>query len=191
LRLAVLVLVLGHSVSFSAEGPANLSTEGGARKSYVGEAVEAVVGRVFGVEGDASDIKYHVFELTQHSPLSAATRSLVVPGWGQHFNNQPAKGTIFFITTAGALVGSVRLYNESTHSYDDYKKQGVQDGPLYDDYKNQRVTALALGGVTAVLWLAGVIDAYRNAYSPLYSKNPSIDVAFINDGARLVVKKNF
>ena len=174
-----------------AEPPANAMTEAPVTQSYVGEAAEAVVGRVFGVEGDASDIKYHVFELTHHSPVNAAARSLFVPGWGQHFNNQTAKGSILFITTVGALLGSIKLYDKSNDTHHEYESQGLKSSGLYDDYENERISALALGGVAAVLWTVGVMDAYKNAYSPLYSKNPSVDVAFGDDGARVVVRKNF
>lgn len=176
-----------------AEGPANVESDVSAPMpgSYVGQAAEAVVGRVFGVEGDASDIKYHVFELTNHSPASAATRSFFIPGWGQAFNNQRAKGTVFFFATVGALVGTVHMYNKAEHTYDDYKSVGARDSSLYDDYKSQRTRAIALGGVTALLWTIGVVDAYRHAYNPLYSQNPSVDVAFSDDGALIRLRKNF
>lgn len=37
-------------------------------------------------------------------PTSAAARSLVFPGWGQHYNGEPTKGTLFtFGVATGAL----------------------------------------------------------------------------------------
>ncbi|MCG3206217.1 MAG: hypothetical protein KCHDKBKB_02950 [Elusimicrobia bacterium] len=160
-------------------------------ENFVGEATQAVVGRVFGVEGEASDIKYHVFELTHHSPTSAAVRSLFIPGWGQHFNQQPAKGSIFFVTTVGALLGSMHLYNKADESYQAYTSQGVQNSSLYDDYEKERLGALLLGGTAGILWVVGIFDAYRQAYSPLYSKDSSVDVALKKDGAQLIFKKSF
>ncbi len=192
IRMALVLLFLSSPV-LRAEAPANAEYETAppVTGSYLGEAAGAVVGRVFGVEGDASDIKYHEIELTAHSPASAATRSAFIPGWGQHFNNQKAKGTVFFFVTVGALAGTVHLASKADRTYDDYKQLGVKNSSLYDDYKSEQTRAIALGSVTAVLWTIGVIDAYRHAYVPLYSKTTSFDVAFIDGGAEMSVRKKF
>lgn len=175
----------------AADQPANAGEEEAVRGSYVGEAADAVVGRVFGVEGRASDIMYHEYDFTTHTPASAAMRSLIIPGWGQSFNGQRTKGIIFFITTVGAAIGGIKLYDKSTRTHREYRNRGVRDDSIYDDYESQRTRAFALGGVAAVLWTAGVIDAYRHAYSRLYSKEASVDVVFVDDGAQITLKKSF
>lgn len=189
-----LALIVSHLLFVSslhaADQPANASDPINPG-SFVGEAAEAVVGRVFGVEGDASDIKYHAFELNHHSPGSSLVRSLVIPGWGQHFNRQKAKGSVFFLTTLGSLYASAHLYNQSVSSYHEYQAGGVKDSSRYEDYKDQRTQSLLYGGVAAILWVVGMVDAHRNAYNPLYSKEPSVDLAFIDEEARITLKKNF
>jgi hypothetical protein len=157
------------------------------------EAARAVVGRVFGVGGDAGDIKYHEFELTTHSPGNAAVRSLLIPGWGQQFNRQPTKGTLFFLTAVGAGAASVIAFKKSRDSYDTYKAKGVKDDSSYTDYVSQRNQAGVLGGLAIGLWIVSIVDAYRNAYTPLYGEGPprEIQVVLEDDGACLVYQKSF
>jgi hypothetical protein len=168
------------------------STDGASSTpSVVGQAAEAVVGRVFGVEGDASNIEYHVIEFTSHTPGAAATRSLLIPGWGQFFNRQKPKGAVFFLTTVGAIVASARLYDKANHSYDQYRALGDRDGSKYDDYRRDHNRAIIFGGAAAVIWIVSIFDAYHNAYKPLYSQASSVDVAFADGGAQLRLKKTF
>ncbi len=184
------ILLIGAFVTplIASDQPLNTTTS---RKSIVGEATEAVVGRVFGVEGDASDIKYHVVELTAHSPSNAAVRSAFVPGWGQGFNNERVKGSIFFLGTLGAVFGSFKLYEKAGDAYDDYKASGLKNSNKYDDYEQYRQQSLILGGAAAVLWIVGIFDAYRHAYQPLYSSARTVDVAFNDDGASFRLRKTF
>lgn len=189
-------LLLLSLVNFSGVGlqaassPAN-DYDTDARKPYIEEAAQAVVGRMFGVEGDISNIKYHEWELTAHSPRNAAVRSLFVPGWGQYFNRQRVKGSVLFLTTLGATMASFSLYNKSRHTYEDYKVQGSKDSSAYEDYKDQRTHSFLLGAAVAVLWSATVVDAHKNAYTTLYSKSPSLELVLTDESAGLVVKKNF
>ncbi len=161
------------------------------RGNYIGEAAEATVGRVFGVEGDAAEINYHVFELTSHSPANAAIRSGIIPGWGQYFNNERVKGSVLFLATLGAVVASVHLHNSAEKSYDDYQALGQKDSSLYDDYERAYTGSIVLGSAAAVLWLVGIWDAHHNAYHPLYSKNVTVDVAYADNTSQIRVKKSF
>jgi hypothetical protein len=168
----------------------NPPSRGAALPGEVGEAGEAIFGRVFGVQGSGAEIKYHVFELGNRTPGNAAMRSALVPGWGQAFNQQDVKGALLFATTVGALVGSVVRYNTARHSYDDYKERGQKDGSLYNDYQDQRTQSFILGGVALFLYSYGVIDAYKNAYSSLYTKS-SVEVAMGPSDTEIVWKRRF
>ncbi len=194
-RVAVAaILFLAISVPGRAQdmGPDYSSGETTGSPSVVGQAAEAVVGRVFGVEGDASQIKYHVIEFTSHTPSASATRSLLVPGWGQYFNRQKTKGTVLFLTTLGAVVASSHLYSKASHEYDQYREQEDKDGSKYDDYNRDHDRAIIFGGAAALLWIASILDAYHNAYKPLYSQAPSVDVALFEEGgAQVRLKKAF
>lgn len=158
----------------------------------VGEAAKAVVGRVFGVEGDPADIQYHVIELNHHSPLSSTLRSAVLPGWGQSFNRQNTKGVLVFfgfIATAGA---AVYTYRRSNNAYDDYRSKGLKNDASYDDYKNYRTQALIMGSAAGLIWAFSIFDAYHNAYRPLYSaKDTSVELAAVPGEASVVVKHAF
>lgn len=193
--IAVLLCVSLTSSIFAADVVPPTNTQNqvpSGTPSIAGQAAEAVVGRVFGVEGDASQIQYHVVEFTSHTPAASATRSLLIPGWGQYFNHQKSKGAIFFLTTAGAIYASAHLYSKATHSYDQYTALGDRDGSKYDDYTRDRNRAILFGSAAAVLWIAAIIDAYHNAYKPLYSQNSSVDVALFQEGgAEVRLKKAF
>ncbi|MBV9079981.1 MAG: hypothetical protein JO102_02555 [Elusimicrobia bacterium] len=155
------------------------------------EAAKAVEDRVFGVQGGAADVKYHAIELSNHSPVNAGIRSLILPGWGQWFNREPVKASALFMVTAAAGYGSYRAYNSSRNSWDTYHEHGFRADSAYDDYTRERNQALLLGGATIVLWLYSSWDAYNNAYNPLWSKAPSVEVALNPGGADVQWRKRF
>ncbi len=159
--------------------------------SAVGEAARAVVDRVFGVKGEAGQIEYHIVELTKVSPANSAIRSVFLPGWGQHFNRQRVKGTLFFFTFAAAAAGSLHLRSESKSSFDDYKRRGLKDDPLYDEYEDQKMQSTLLGIGAGILWTLSVFDAYRNAYNPLYTKNIELDLAYQTDETSIRLSRKF
>lgn len=97
------------------------------------------------------------------SPGNAALRSLMLPGWGQFFNEQPTKGFIF----AGAeivAIGAAVMMNSSANSiYSDYETKRTQT--LYNDYSSKMDTANMFVYVAAAIWVGNVIDAYFSADS--------------------------
>ena len=157
----------------------------------LGEAAKAVVDRVFGVKGEAADIKYHAVELSNHSPVNAGIRSAIVPGWGQWFNRQPVKASALFVVVAAGVVGTVKTHNRANDAYDAYKAEGLRNGSKYDDYVSARTNMLVLGGATIFLWAYGIFDAYHNAYNPLWSQEPSVQLAALPDGAAVTYRRRF
>lgn len=156
-----------------------------------GEAAKAVVDRVFGVKGEAADIRYHELELSNHSPVNAGIRSTLLPGWGQWFNRQPVKAAALFLVIGAGAVGAVRTYHQSNSDYDTYKAIGSRNDSSYDDYSRHRTQALILGGATVTLWAYAVWDAYRNAYNPLWGQDPSVQLALRDDGASVQWRRRF
>ncbi|MFN0118557.1 MAG: DUF5683 domain-containing protein [Elusimicrobiota bacterium] len=156
------------------------------------EAGRAVFGRIFGVKGEGDEIQYHVFDLTQRSPKSALIRSVIVPGWGQAFNQQRKKGGVFlfgFLTTA---VGSYVVRQQANQSYDEYKNKGSKDDSLYSDYEDERSIALVLGISAGALWIASMFDAYKSAYDSLYSvQDHSMELAYFSGKTQVRWKKRF
>lgn len=159
--------------------------------SAVGEAARAVVDRVFGVEGEAENIDYHIVEFSKVSPLSSAVRSALIPGWGQRFNKQPVKGTVLFLSFAASTFGAFHLNAKSKHSYDDYKARGAKDDPLFDDYEDQKSQATLLAVGAGLLWAFSVFDAYRNAYNPLYTRDTNVELAYAPNETTFRVSRKF
>lgn len=147
--------------------------------------------RAFGVHGGAGNVDYRVVDMTHHSPMSAAVRSLLVPGWGQGFNRQRVKGALLFATFAFATYGAIDQYRASEDTYDEYEARGLPNDDLYEQYETEKLRALVLGGAAAALWAFAVIDAYRNAYNPLWSKRDGIQVVASAEGGKVVWKKSF
>jgi hypothetical protein len=187
--LVVLVLALVPSFVFgddySGEG---MSVEA---PGAMGEAAKAVVDRVFGVEGEAANIDYHAIELSNRSPFNAGIRSALLPGLGQRFNRQPVKGAILFTAVAVGLFGTLRTYDKSDDSYEEYEATGNSDDPAYDDYSRFRTQSMVLGGATLAIWIYSVVDAYRNAYNPLVTEDTGVQLALNETGAAVEWRRRF
>ncbi len=103
------------------------------------------------------------YNFNSKSSGNAALRSLMLPGWGQFFNEQPTKGYIF----AGAeliLIGTAFMsYSGANSTYSDYETQRTT--ALYDDYSSKIGTANMFVYAAAAIWVGNVIDAYLSADS--------------------------
>lgn len=103
------------------------------------------------------------YNFNTHSPMNASLRSLMLPGWGQFFNEQPTKGLIF----AGAelvLIGTAFMtYSSANSTYSDYETQ--RTATLYDDYSSKIDTANMFVYAAAAIWVGNVIDAYLSGDS--------------------------
>jgi hypothetical protein len=152
---------------------------------------DPVLGRIFGVQGTGADIKHYVFDVSNRTPRHAALRSALVPGWGQHFNNEKGKALLFFVTTVGLAAGSLIRYSDSRHTYNEYKESGSRNSVLFDDYEDERTQALAMGVTALVLYTFGIIDAHRRAYAPLYSSDRSLQLALSPSESYLVWSRKF
>lgn len=182
------VIALGVPLQAADYGAGGFETS---QPGVLGEAAKTVADRVFGVKGEAADIKYHAIELSNHSPLNAGIRSAIVPGWGQWFNRQPAKAAALFLVVAGGAYGTLKMRRRANDAYDEYKAFGIQSGSQYDDYEKRRSQMIILGSATLFLYGYTIWDAYRNAYNPLWSDSNRIDVALIPDGAAVEWRRRF
>ncbi len=104
----------------------------------------------------------------QHNGVSASVRSLILPGWGQYYNEQNKKAYIMFITTFLSAGISYYFYNKSDETYKKYEERGLINDSLYSDYEVQ-ITAANVFLVLAILsWGYNVVDAY--IYGERYKK---------------------
>ena len=93
------------------------------------------------------------------TPTNAMLRSLMLPGWGQFFNEQYTKGYIFAGTEVVLLSTSLMLYSQANSAYNDYENGTAS----YDDYSKKLDNTNMVVGVFAAVWIYNVIDAYINA----------------------------
>jgi hypothetical protein len=109
------------------------------------------------------------------SRSGAAFRSLVVPGWGQSYNDQTVKGVIFGGATGGlalatVVVGGLGVYTgfvqyPNAGITDDIAKLPAEDRPQAVESvraaANAELTAAGvLAGVTVAAWAVNVADAW-------------------------------
>lgn len=93
------------------------------------------------------------------SKTGAAFRSALVPGWGQFYNREPAKGVLFTAAGLGALGTAATYYLRAQSAFADYKTgtaETVGQREIANDYvKTANISLIAFGAV----WLLNVLDA--------------------------------
>jgi len=188
---AMIAVLLLMSPALRAQDSVATTQSEAAKPSVVGEAGKAIFGRVFGQQDQGGEIDYYVFDVSNHTRVNSTVRSALIPGWGQIFNKQRVKGWSLMITTTASLFGSVTLYRKSKDSFNDYEASGRINGPAYDDYESERVQAMVLGSLAVALWSFSVVDAYRNAYTPLWSKNHSMELVVLPEEAKVIWQRHF
>lgn len=88
---------------------------------------------------------------TVKTPAGAVLRSLVLPGWGQWYNEQKLKAVLVFGAEA-AMVGNIVYYHQKA-----IRSVDASERAFYEDYRSQFVWYLA--GVH----LLSLLDAYVDA----------------------------
>lgn len=112
----------------------------------------------------------------------AVFRSLIIPGWGQFYNRQQAKGAAIMIASGALIAGGVTFYvlgNQTESAYRTISKENP--GPCADRaidqlggcVEAQRVLAESRYGVSRALFVGlgavyvfNVLDAWISGYSP-------------------------
>ena len=98
-------------------------------------------------------------------PMTAAFRSMILPGWGQFYNEQPGKGTFVFGTElllAAGTVSSYILYKQSKDAYERTTQRDIASEKYNEMDKYSKINWCCLGLMGAV-WLYSVIDSYLEA----------------------------
>ena len=97
--------------------------------------------------------------------ITAAFRSMMLPGWGQFYNNKPTKGSILLgseiVSTIGTIISYI-LYKQSKDAYERANTRAIalQKYDEMDKYSKINWTCLGLMGA---VWLYSVIDSYIDA----------------------------
>jgi hypothetical protein len=108
------------------------------------------------------------YNFNSKSPTNAALRSLMLPGWGQFFNEQPTKGFIFAGAELIAVGTAFMMYSSASSTYSDYETQRTT--ALYNDYSDKVDSANMFAYAAAAIWVGNVIDAYFSADSGTAAK---------------------
>ncbi len=103
------------------------------------------------------------YTFNSKSSGNAALRSLMLPGWGQFFNEQPTKGFIFAGAELIAIGTAFMMYSGANSTYSDYETKRTT--ALYDDYSSKIDTANMFVYLAAAIWAGNVLDAYLSADS--------------------------
>jgi hypothetical protein len=99
-------------------------------------------------------------EVTKDTPTNAALRSALLPGWGQHFNEQYTKGYIVFGVFIVSAFGAFYFNAQADSKYEDYMELGLKDNSLFDDYESDYNTSRILTFTAIAAWVYAVADAY-------------------------------
>lgn len=97
--------------------------------------------------------------------ITAAFRSMILPGWGQFYNNKPTKGSILLgseIVSASGTIISYILYKQSKDAYERANTRNIALEKYDEMDKYSKINWTCLGLMGAV-WLYSVIDSYIDA----------------------------
>ena len=131
------------------------------------------------------------YSFSDETPANSAIRSLILPGWGQFFNEQNKKGYIIAGAAIATFAGAYMYYAKANSTYDDYADAGIKNGPLYSDYETQANQAMLVSLLCAGVWIYGVVDAYINGKSKDAQADAGFNIACGGSGAGLFYTKRF
>jgi len=106
-------------------------------------------------DGENSPIEYR-------NPTGALLRSFFIPGWGQFYNDRPMKGLCYGVAELGLLGMILIQHSEAEHAREMYMETGLSSWE--DSYENHSSLRRDFIWYTAGAWLAGMLDAYVDAY---------------------------
>lgn len=110
--------------------------------------------------------------VTKKYALSAGYRSLLMPGWGQFYNETPTRGYVYLSATAVSL-GMALVFNMAGEKeYQNYQKNTLESVKNFDtaeEYYQYRDYALY---AAAGIWVINIIDAMITAGSQIDGNRP-------------------
>ncbi len=114
--------------------------------------------------------------LTRRTPVAAALRSTIAPGWGQFYSEQNVKGTVFVAVEALVLGAALWADAESNREESDYlkAKRAYEDATEvdemerayevmlreFDEYEDKHLLRRRFICAAAAVWVANIADAF-------------------------------
>lgn len=133
------------------------------------------------------------FDFSKRKPANAAFRSLLMPGWGQGWNEQPTKAWITFGVFAVSVAGAFYFNNQSEKDYEKYEEAGQVNSRYYDDYESDYQLSQIFTYAAIGTWLYSIIDAYFVCKSQISKPTASFNLLYDqkNDSINLTYTKKF
>lgn len=118
-------------------------------------------------------------DASERTPKNAAFRSLLMPGWGQLWNEQPTKAVITFGIFAGSVFAAFHFNHESERYYEKYEEQGLINGAFYKDYEDNYRNSQIFTYIAIGTWIYGIVDAFFTTKKQI-KNSPKISSVKIN-----------
>ena len=116
---------------------------------------------------------------TKYGFSTAGWRSLIIPGWGQFYKKQYAKGTMFFGVELVGIASVIYFQNRYNYNIKQSSETPILD--LQIDYTNrahkQQMYRNISIGACAAIWLLNVLDATLLEGRPRYVES-NFDLGF-------------
>lgn len=115
------------------------------------------------------------------SPVGAAIRSAILPGWGQWYTNHPVKALIIG-GTFGASIGTTIYYHSryarENEKIAEYERSTGTPAPLamiqireyYRDLRDQFLI------ISTIIYAIAILDAYVDAYLVPFDVSPDLSI---------------
>ena len=148
--------------------------------------------------------------LSAKTRLKAAVRSLLIPGWGQAYTDQPGKAATLAVLGCGSVLAYLFLDHRFDDRYDKYENARTQYEAAVTTYDKQRLWPRLVQtqndaydaenwrrgaiGVVVGVWAAGVLDAllfHPRASSSLTVKSLAVQPEIGWQGAGLSLGTRF
>ncbi len=130
--------------------------------------------------------------LVQDRRAEAALRSMVLPGWGQLYKGQRAKGRLLIGVWGVAVAGTVTSHILRQQSFDTYIEAGPEDvEQRYDTFNRWHKTrnTLVLGAIA--VWVYSYLDALIAGGQALGQRNLLVPLTFSDRQMHVIVRVQF
>lgn len=105
---------------------------------------------------------------------AAAVRSMMFPGWGQHFNGHETKAATYWLLEGSLIGGAIWADRKGDNEYED----SIQTGGNSTDYYRLRDTLILSA---ALVWTYNIFDAYTDANMSDFDDDPFEGMGYLQN----------
>jgi TolB-like protein len=113
-------------------------------------------------------------------PQDAAFRSLLLPGWGQFYNDAPVRGYLYPVLVIGTAGSAVAMHYYSKSLYTNYEEleNTSESVKMFDKAQSTVNIRDGLFWTAVGIWTFNIIDAFIGAAIDLKSSSSDVSVRF-------------